>query len=358
MKYPEIMTSICGNKIETVSDWEKFRRVELLTLFESFVYGASPIDKPDGMAYSVEESLLTENIRLKKVTLSFDDYSFGADIFLPVTVSSPLPSFLFSMHQWEEENYDFEKEPNSDILPIPEVLDRGYAVVVMKTSRICPDVFSSEHYKEGIFTALDRVRRGSSWSIISSWAWGAMRIMDYLETDSEIDHNRVAIVGHSRSGKVALWAGAQDTRFKMVISNNSGCTGSAVTRGKQGEHIKDINDSFNWFCENYKNFNEREEMLPVDQHQLLALIAPRPLYVTSSSEDLWADPEAELLSCRLASEAYELYGLDGVKVPNSGAEIDVTYQDGMIAYHNNQGGHCINRFDWAAFLSFADKHLK
>ncbi len=357
MKYPEILTSICGNKIENVADWENFRRKELLSLFENFVYGVAPIDKPEDMTYNIKETALDDNIRFKKVTLSFDNFSFEADIFLPKTVSAPLPAFVFSMHQWEEENYDFEKEPNSDILPIPEVLARGYAVVVMKTSRICPDVFSGEHYKEGIFTALDCVRRGSSWSIIASWSWGAMRVMDYLETDNEIDEARVAIVGHSRSGKVALWAGAQDKRFKMVISNNSGCTGSAMTRGKQGEHIKDINDSFNWFCENYKSFNEREEMLPVDQHQLLALIAPRPLYITSSSEDLWADPNAELFSCRLASEVYELYGLEGVKVSDEGAKIDEYYQDGMIAYHNNRGGHCINRFDWAGFLDFADKNL-
>ena len=141
------------------------------------------------------------------------------------------------MHQWEEEHYDINKELDHEIMSIPTILSRGYAIVIMKTSRICPDVFSGEHYKEGIFTAIDRVRSGNSWGIIASWAWGASRIMDYLETDKDIDEKRVAVIGHSRSGKTALWAGAQDERFAMAVSNNSGCSGAAMTRGKRGEHI-------------------------------------------------------------------------------------------------------------------------
>lgn len=358
MNYPEILTSVCGNKIDNISDWENFRRGELLTLFKNYVYGEAPIDKPEDLQFNVTEKSREGNILQKSVSLSFGSYEFGADIFLPEGNNKPLPAFLFIMHQWEEEHYDINKELDHEIMSIPTILSRGYAIVIMKTSRICPDVFSGEHYKEGIFTAIDRVRRGNSWGIIASWAWGASRIMDYLETDKDIDEKRVAVIGHSRSGKTALWAGAQDERFAMAVSNNSGCSGAAMTRGKRGEHIKNINDTFNWFCENYKNFNEKEDMLPVDQHQLLGLIAPRPLYVTSSSEDIWADPDAELLSCRMASEVYELYGLDGVCVPKSGAEIDKVYQDGTIAYHCKTGAHCINEFDWNGFLDFADKKLK
>jgi hypothetical protein len=154
-----------------------------------------------------------------------------------------------------------------------------------------------------------------------------------------------------------LWAGANDTRFKLVISNSSGCTGAAYTRGKRGEHIKDINVS-DWFCENYHNYDDREEMLPVDQHMLLACIAPRPLYVKSDAEDEWADPEAERKSAQLASAAYELYGLKGLVMEDETVVTNKKYHDGTIAYHMASGDHDMTRFDWHCYMDFADKHLK
>lgn len=363
MNYPQILTSLSGNKITTKDEWEKHRRDEIYYLFQNFVYGVPPIDKPENMKFSVKEIEREQNILQKKVTISFDFMEFEADVFVPAKNQKPLPAFFLTIHQGYEEKYNFDKELDFEIIHITDVISRGYAVVIMKTSGICPDLFqnklnSEKLYCDGIFTKLNYVHRSNSWSIIAAWSWGVSRVMDYLETDKDIDSNKVIITGHSRCGKTALWSAASDKRFAMCVSNNSGCTGAAFTRGKTGEHLDYINPVTHWFCENYTKYTNDEDMLPVDQHMLLALIAPRPLYVASSSEDDWADPNAELVSCRLAGEAYGLYGLEGVIVPEEGAEVDTEYHEGTIAYHKKTGSHSLTKYDWDCFMNFADKYIK
>jgi hypothetical protein len=182
--------------------------------------------------------------------------------------------------------------------------------------------------------------------------------MDYLETDPLIDSQKVAVAGHSRRGKAALWAAAQDQRFVMVISNNSGCTGAAVARGKHGETIRLINEQFpHWFNGNYKSYNDREYELPVDQHMLLALIAPRLLYISSATEDVWSDPQSEFLSAILAGEAYHLFGYKGLDKRAFPQAEQLLYGD-RIAYHLRTGEHDLTEYDWNCFMDFADHYLK
>lgn len=358
---PVLMKSICGEMITGKEAWESYRKEEILHLFQHYVYGERPVERPDDLAFQAETvSEDFHGLIYKRITVGFSGYSFPVQAFIPKS-DKPVPAFVYVMHEYEEERSDLEKDPNCTYIPVLDITARGYAVFVIYLSTIYPDCDHKANYEAGIFTVFspDRAKRKpSDWASISAWAWSASRVMDYIETDPAIDAANVAVAGHSRGGKTALWCGATDPRFSFVISNCSGCSGAAMLRGKTGEHLDFITTVTDWFCGNYGKYADNEEMLPVDQHMLLALIAPRLLYVDSKTLDDWADPRAERRACVLASEAYALYGKQGVVLPGieyEEIEPDKAYHEGMIGYHAASGDHGICPSDWNHFMNFWDK---
>jgi hypothetical protein len=216
----------------------------------------------------------------------------------------------------------------------------------------------NDHFESGLAAMYPRENPETDWGKIGMWASAASRVMDYVQTLPQIDKSRIFALGHSRLGKTAIWTAVQDERFAAGCSNDSGCSGAAITRQKQGEHVKEITKNFPyWFCGNYQKYIDRENEMPFDQHQLLALMAPRTLYVASAVEDLWSDPYSDFMSAKLASDAYELLGVTGLVNP-TGEMIGVNehLHEGNVGYHMRAGKHFMSRDDWKQYMAYFDKH--
>lgn len=235
------------------------------------------------------------------------------------------------------------------------ILKRGYALVTAYYGDIEPD--HPQGWHSGIRSVLGDTTRADNWGAIGAWAWGMSRILDYLQTEPAINAKRVIAIGHSRIGKAALWAGAQDERFVAVVSNESGEGGAALSRRWYGETVERINTSFpHWFCSRYKTYNKRVADLPVDQHELLALIAPRPLYVASADGDQWSDPKGEFLGAVHTEPIYQLFGKTGLGTttfPGIDKPIGKT-----VRYHDRTGKHDVMDYDWEQYLRFADELVR
>jgi hypothetical protein len=386
VRLPDPLIMEDGRAVKDEEAWRQARRGEVLELFRTQVYGRAPAG-PFTPRYDVgpsDDALGGRAIR-RQVRLLFSSDPDGPKmdllLFIP-KVPGPVPAFLglnfqgnHTVHPdpgitlsqaWVPDGPDVVDHRSTEASrgssasrwPVEAIVSRGYALVTAYYGDIDPDF--DDGFKNGVQPLFYRPGQEKpdpdEWGSIAAWAWGLSRALDYLETDPDIDSRRVAVIGHSRLGKTALWAGAEDERFAMVISNDSGEGGAALSRRWYGETVARLNEVFpHWFCDNYNTYSDDVDALPVDQHELLALIAPRPLYVASAIEDRWADPKGEFLSANAAEPVYALFGLEGLGV-HEWPPPDTPVGD-TIGYHVRSGGHDLTAYDWEQFLDFADRHL-
>ncbi len=358
---PDPLLGADGRRIGTAEEWKTRRRHEILELFRKNVYGRVP-DTPYTKSFKVvhqDPQAMGGAATLKQVQITLSrgqaSLTISVVLFIPNRAPKPVPAFLLICNRGTE-NFDPTRERKSEFWPAEEAIARGYAIAAFHNEDVDPD--KHDGFKDGAHGLLDAaVRPPDAWGSISAWAWGASRVMDYFETDAGLARDKIAVIGHSRGGKAALWAGAQDERFALVVSNESGCTGASLSRRRfQGkESVARINTAFpHWFCETYKTYNGREDALPVDQHMLIALIAPRAVAVGSAEQDLWADPRGEFLSVVHAGPVYRLFGRQALG-PAAMPEIGAALHGDGAHYHIREGKHDLTLRDWQSYLDFADK---
>ena len=355
---PEVLKTMDGKGVGKVSEWEKKRRPEILTLFENNIYGQMP-KSFDHISYTVVNEVanaMDGKAHLKEVTISVEKANKTVAIhlvlFTPTNSKKSSPVFLLINNRGKE-NTDATRKVKSEFWPAEMAIDSGYAIAAFHVSDAAPD--HKDTYQNGVLQLYpEQLVADSGMKAIGAWAWAASRVMDYFKTDKAIDFSKVGIVGHSRGGKAALWAGAQDERFAMVFSSCSGNTGAALARRQSGETIKAINTTFpHWFNNNYKQFNDNVNALPVDQHMLISLMAPRAVYTTSATQDLWADPLGSYLSLIEAQKVYALYGKKSGLTPTP-PPANTPIVHSILGYHNREGIHNMTAYDWGNFIRFAN----
>jgi hypothetical protein len=386
---PDVLKCEDGTLVDSADVWNTKRRPEILRLLEEHVFGTLPAGKiplRTKLRSSVPDAQDGKALR-REITVYFSDDDNGPRmdllIYTPVDAAGPVPAFIGYNFNG---NHMLENDPRIHLTEswvhnrkelgiedhkareasrggsasrwaVSEIVSHGYGLVTIYYGDVDPDF--DDGFKNGIHALFEKgesPRAGNAGGSISAWAWGLSRALDVLESDSKINGKKVAVFGHSRLGKTSLWAGATDQRFAMVISNDSGCGGAALDKRIFGETVERINTAFpHWFCINHRQYNSNEAEMPVDNHMLIALCAPRPVYVASAEEDRWADPYGEYLGLYHAGPAFRLFGkkvLDTERMPavNSPVQRDV-------GYHMRSGAHDVTDYDWEQYLKFADTHL-
>ncbi len=396
---PDPLVLADGSPVTDARTWAERRRPEILRLFEEHVYGRAP-RRPESISFettSVDRKALGGKATRKEISIRLAGQGSAAIdvlVYIPNARSGPAPAFVGLTYLGNQEIHpdpgitlyrkwvpsfggagfpDLGVRDNrateatrgalAAMWPVERLLERGYALAVACTGDLDPDWHDG--YQNGLHPFFYRPGQTApapdEWGALGVWAWGMSRILDYLETDADIAARRVAVTGTSRLGKAALWAGAQDERFALVIPNESGCGGAALSRRRFGETVARINTTFpHWFCGNFKRYNDHEDALPVDQHMLVALVAPRPVYLASAEEDLWSDPRGEFLAAYHAAPVYRLLGTDGLSVDGQAVkEMPGLHQPilSTISYHIRAGKHSVTTYDWERFMDFADLHM-
>ena len=382
---PDPLLKLDGTKVTTAAQWPA-RRAEILAPFEDHVYGSTPKaaanTKLTAKVTLTIPDFLDGKATLREVALSFEDHTINLLLVTPNASDKPAPAFLGLNFKG---NHTIHPDPRISLpsawvrndrkgkgpvthnkastesrgiaatrWPLELIIDQGFALATIYYGDIDPDF--DDGFQNGVHATFGKPGK-DEWGSIGTWTWGLSRGLDFLIQDSKVDGSKVVVIGHSRLGKTSLWAGATDPRFALTISNDSGCGGAALSRRAIGETVKRINTSFpHWFSDSFQQYNGNESALPVDQHMLVALLAPRPVYIGSAEDDPWADPNGEFLSGKHAGPVYALFDKKGLGVDKQ-PEVD-TPVGHTIGYHIRKGKHDVTTYDWTQYLQFAKRHLR
>ncbi len=359
---PDPFVSEKGIVISNLADWENIRKPEIFNLFETEVYGILPKDFEEISFEKVREK---ENPyphlgNLEEVNISISrngkSHTMRINLFIPKDKKGPFPVILLFNYLPAYADGSLVEE---EFWPVPELLKRGYATASFHVETVAPD--NNDTYTTGIISTLYPEQFGmpNGMKAYGAWGWGAMRAMDYFEQHPQIDAKKSILVGHSRTGKAALWTSANDPRWAITYANESGCGGAAISRRKYGETVEAINTRYPyWFANNFRKYNGKEEMLPIDQHLLPGLIAPRAIYYSSAKGDQWADPKGEFLGIKLGSRVHsEIYGKN-IEFPSEFETLNSPIHQEAVGYHIREGEHDLIWEDWSHFLEFVQMNLK
>lgn len=385
---PDPLTFNNGQKVKSAKEWPA-RRKEILEIMTREMYGTAPA-RPKDMHFEVfdlDKNALGGKATRKQVTVRIrekgKEAKFDLLIYIPNKVKHPVAAIVginFIGNQavnadpgiklteaWTENSKMFPcavngkatdacRGVNSSQWPVESILDAGFALVTMYREEIASDR-KEQMFQTGVHTLYPELQnREDNFSTMSAWAWAMSRAVDYLETDKDIDKKKIVAFGFSRLGKAALWAGATDPRFAIVLSNESGAGGGKQFRRGIGENVKRLNTVFpHWYAKSFIKYSDKDTELPFDQHFVLALIAPRPVYLGTAEGDKQADPEGEFETAKASDAIYKLLGTKGFP----GTSFPALNQPviGQIGFHMRPGGHDVKNFDWNQYLNFSNLHF-
>lgn len=348
---PELLRFTDGTPVRSPADMAARRR-EMISLLENEAYGkAIPPVPVSGRRIATDAhcacgTAVVEDLRICCKMDKNTEYSFPLRLYRQ---TSPGKKPLLLLLNFSDKKYHEYLQPEF-------VLQNGFSLAVLHYEHLTRD---NGDFSDGLAAFFPRRTDGTGAGKITIWAWGAGRALDYLLSREDVDETQVALIGHSRLGKTALWCAAQDDRIRYVCSNDSGCMGAACHRTlhEGGESLKVITRAFPfWFCDNLVNRHGQTDALPFDQHFLLACVAPRYVCINSAAEDAWADPASEQLSCVGASPAWAFYGKTGFSGNETPCGVDEGFPDGEIAYYKRSGKHFLGLPDWANFIGFIKDH--
>jgi hypothetical protein len=359
---PELLITESGQDVKTTEQWENIRRPEILKLFEDHVYGQVPkyFDKIQIEVTNHDKKAMGGKATLKEVAITVfrnqNSITINLVMFTPNQKKKPVPVFLVINHRGMK-TMDVTRQNKDGFWPAEEVIEAGYAIAGFDVADVAPD--NNDRFTDGILKQLypGQIEMDNGMRALGAWGWGASRAIDYFEKDKSVDAGKVISVGHSRGGKASLWHGAQDKRVAIAVSNESGNSGAALSRRNFGETVERITTNFPyWFTPNYRQYAGNEEKLPVDQHMLLSLMAPRPVYVASAADDLWADPKGQYVALKEAQPVYELYGINS-DLPAEMPDVNKQIIQSHMGFHNREGKHNMTPYDWQQFIRFADEYF-